>query len=69
MVHKDLRSGHTRSFLMVFVGTYAYLRNGGKISKNSYFKRDPAFEGDVLFYKLDGTLINGWRYRGGKIVS
>uniref|UniRef100_UPI00214DD8CB hypothetical protein n=1 Tax=Parapedobacter tibetensis TaxID=2972951 RepID=UPI00214DD8CB len=69
VVHKDLRIGHTRSFLMVFVGTYAYLRNGGKISKNSYFNRDPDFEGDVLFYKLDGTLINGWRYRGGKIVS
>lgn len=69
VIHKDLKTGETRSFLMVFVGTYDYLKSGNNIAKNSYFKRDPNFEGDVMFYNLDGSLINGWRYRNKKIVA
>lgn len=69
VIHKNLRTGKTRSFLMVFVGTYDYLKSSNNIAKNSYFKRDPNFEGDVMFYNLDGSLINGWRYRNKKIVA
>lgn len=69
IIQKDMETGEMRSFISVFVGTYNYLKRTDRIHKNSYFKRDKDFEGDVNFYNLDGSLINGWRYRGGKIVA
>lgn len=69
IIQKDLETGEMRSFISVFLGTYDYLKGKDRIHKNSYFKRDKDFEGDVNFYNLDGSLINGWRYRKGKIVA
>lgn len=69
VIQKDLETGDMRTFITVFVGTYDYLKRSSRIHKNGYFKREKDFDGDVLFYQLDGSLINGWRYRNGSIVS
>lgn len=69
VIQKDLETGKVRSFITVFVGTLGYLQGSNRMQKNGYFKREKDFEGDVKFYNLDGSLINGWRYRGGKIVA
>lgn len=69
VIQKDLETGEMRTFIAVAVGTYDYLKRSKRIHKNSYLKREKDFEGDVLFYHLDGSLINGWRYRNGAIVS
>lgn len=65
----DRKTKKTRSFIMIFVGSYDYLRNTRSIGKNSYLYREPDFDGKVFFYALNGTLINGWKYMNGKIVS
>lgn len=65
----DKKKKSTRSFVMVFVGSYDYLYNKRTIGKNSYFYREPDFDGAVLFYELNGSLINGWKYAEGKIIA
>jgi hypothetical protein len=67
VVHKDLETGKIQNFIMLFIGSYDYLMNGGKIAKNSYLHRDPKFDGSVLFYEPGKGLINGWLYKNGKI--
>lgn len=54
---------------MIFVDSYDYLYNERTIGKNSYFYRQPDYDGSVLFYELNGTLINGWKYTKGKITA
>lgn len=39
------------------------------MGKNSYLYREPDFDGKVLFYELNGTFINGWKYTNGKITG
>ena len=39
------------------------------MSRNSYLYREKDFDGKVLFFKLNGSMINGWKYRDGKIVG
>lgn len=65
----DKKKKSTRSFVMIFVGSYDYLYNKRTIGKNSYFYREPDFDGSVLFYELNGSLINGWKYAKGKIIA
>ena len=66
---KDLKTGHVRSFISVFVGSYDYLKKTKRMSRNSYLYREKDFDGKVLFFKLNGSMINGWKYRDGKIVG
>lgn len=54
---------------MIFVGSYKYLQKTRNMGKNSYLYREPDFDGKVLFYELNGTFINGWKYTNGKITG
>lgn len=63
------KTKETKSFIMVFIGTYEYLKNTRTIGKNNYLYRQPDFSGSVLFYEINGTFINGWRYSEGKIIA
>lgn len=65
----DKKTKKTRSFAMVFVGSYEYLRTNHPIERNSYLYREPDFDGTVFFYNLNGTFSNGWKYSNGKIVG
>ena len=69
VIMKDLKTGHVRSFISVFVGSYDYLKKTKRMSRNSYLYREKDFDGKVLFFKLNGSMINGWKYRDGKIVG
>lgn len=69
VVERDKKTGRTRSFMMVFVGSYNYLKDTRTMGKNSYLYREPDFDGMVLFYELNGTLVNGWKYTNGKITG
>ncbi len=69
VVLKDLVTGDIRSFIMVFVGSYSYLKNTENIGRNTYLYREPDYEGDVLFFEPNGEFINGWAYKNGKIVA
>ena len=65
----DKKTQDTRSFFMIFVGSYKYLQKTRNMGKNSYLYREPDFDGKVLFYELNGTFINGWKYTNGKITG
>lgn len=69
VVLKDKVLGKTRSFIMIFIGSYDYLKDGGKMEQNNYLFREPDYDGLVYFYAINGKFINGWRYSDGKIVG
>ena len=69
VIERDKKTGRTRSFVMIFVGSYDYLKNTRSMGKNSYLYRQPDFDGMVLFYELNGSLVNGWKYTNGKITA
>lgn len=69
VIERDKKTGRTRSFVMIFVGSYDYLKNTHSMGKNSYLYRQPDFDGMVLFYELNGSLVNGWKYTNGKITA
>lgn len=65
----DKKTKKTSSFVMLFVGSYKYLQKVGAMGRNSYLYREPDYDGSVLFYDLNGTFCNGWKYVDGKIVA
>lgn len=69
VIEHDLNTGRTRGFVMVFVGSYAYLKKTKTMGMNTYLYREPDFDGSVLFYEINGSFVNGWRYKDGKIVA
>lgn len=69
VVIKNLKTGKVCNFIMIFVGTYDYLKTTRTLGKNSYLHRQPDFNGDVYFFKPGEGLVNGWRYRNGKITA
>ena len=68
VILKNLETGQVRSFVSIFVGSYKYLKKK-RIKRNTYLYRDKKFDGRVMFFKLNGSMINGWKYRDGKIVG
>lgn len=69
VVIKNLKTGEICNFIMIFVGSYDYLMKSNTLLKNSYLHREPDFDGSVYFYKSGQRLVNGWRYKAGKIVA
>lgn len=69
VVLKDKKTGRTRSFVMIFVGSYEYLQKSQTMEKNTYLYREPDFDGSVHFYQINGGFLNGWKYRNGRIIA
>ena len=69
VIRKDLKTGEIRSFITVFVGSLEYMKKSKRMGRNSYLYRETNFDGKVLFFEPNGGLINGWKYRNGKIVA
>src|ERR1700740_728563 len=56
-------------YAMTIMADSSYLKgNYNKVYQNSYFKMDTSFTGAVLFNRMDGTFVNGWRYQNGKVT-
>lgn len=67
---KDLKTGEISNYLMFIIGNYDYLmKKDNKISNNNYLYREPEFDGNVFFFKPDGSFVNGWKYVKGKITE
>lgn len=69
VIRKDLKTGEIRSFIAIFVGSLDYMKKSKKMGRNSYLYRESDFDGKVLFFEPNGGLINGWKYRNGKIIG
>jgi hypothetical protein len=56
-------------YVMTILADTSYLKGDySKLAKNTYQKLDTNFTGAVFFNKMDGTFVNGWRYRDGVII-
>lgn len=69
VILQDKKTKKNRSFIMTFIGSYEYLQRTRTFNKNSYLYREPDFDGAVMFYELNGSFINGWKYSNGRIVA
>ncbi len=69
VVMKNLETKEIDHFIMIFVGSYDYLKNTKTIGKNTYLKKEKDFDGNLLFFSTDYGFINGWRYENGKITG
>ena len=70
VIRKNLETGKTESFVMIFVASLKYATEHYKdMGKLSYFKRPADYDGMVLFFELEKGFVNGWRYEEGKITK
>lgn len=59
-----------RGFLMTIIPSKYYVQTyGNRIKRNTYLYRDKYLSGYVLFHRLNGKLMNGWKYENGKVVG
>jgi hypothetical protein len=63
LILKDQRNGKMRSALMHIVTD-----NGELDTASTYGKIGANFSGYIFFTKLDGSFINGYEYKNGKII-
>ncbi|SBW02060.1 hypothetical protein [uncultured Dysgonomonas sp.] len=70
VVLRNKETGETFSFIMAVVPELDYmLRKGDELDKATYLSPNSDLDGYVFFYTLDGELINGWLYKGGKVTG
>ncbi len=72
VIHTDLKTGKTISFVMFFVGSYDYQKKQKvtkTLFKNNYFHREKDFTGQVLYFDLGKGFAGGWEYLDGKVVG
>jgi hypothetical protein len=56
-------------YAMTILADTSYLKGDySKLANNTYQKMDKDFTGSVFFNQMDGTVVNGWRYKNGTIV-
>jgi hypothetical protein len=57
-------------YAMTILADSSYLKGDySKLQNNTYQKKDKDFTGRVYFNRMDGSLVNGWRYINGKITA
>ncbi|WP_458409073.1 hypothetical protein [Bacteroides congonensis] len=69
IVRKNLKTGEVYNFVMIIRGSYEYLMKTNRLGKNNYFHREPDFSGDIYFYEVGQSLMSGYRYKSGEVIS
>ena len=60
----------TIGFIMTVIPSKEYIDNhADRIRFITYLRREPGFEGLIVFHHLDGRFANGWLYENGKITQ
>ncbi|MDD4415131.1 MAG: hypothetical protein PHR14_11430, partial [Oscillospiraceae bacterium] len=63
------RTGKQKGFFMTIIPSRYYVKTYNKrIRRNTYLRRDKYLGGYVLFHNFEGAFVNGWEYKGGKII-
>jgi len=67
----DKHTGEQYGFLMAIIPDLEFLESSGfrPFRQMSYLERDKDFGGQVLYYSLDGSFINGWVYKQGEVIA
>lgn len=64
------KTNEERAFYMTVVPTASFVEKYNKrIRSVTYLKRDKDLNAYILYHELDGTFINGWEYKQGKITN
>ena len=64
------KTNEERAFYMTVVPTADFVEKYNKrIRSVTYLKRDKDLSAYILYHELDGTFINGWEYKQGKITN
>ena len=70
VIARNKETGKTVSFIMAILPKLDYLRRkGDTINDNLYLSRTSDLSGAVLFFAIDGRLVNGWIYEDGIIAG
>lgn len=70
VVMRNKEDGKTYSFMMAVLPDLGYmLKKGESIDENKYLTRDSDLSGLVFYYNIDGSFVNGWVYKDGKITG
>ena len=63
------QTGKQKGFFMTIIPSRYYVKTYNKrIRRNTYLNRDKYLGGYVLFHNFEGQFVNGWEYKGGKII-
>lgn len=70
VIRTDLNTGETVGFFMVILPSAGYLEatKFKPFYRMTYINRDEKFDGEILYYELDGQFANGWCYFDGEII-
>lgn len=69
VIKVDEKKRDTVGFFMTIIPSVDYmLETKFNPFNNTYFHRDRAFSGYIIFHELDGRLANGWKYFNGMIT-
>jgi hypothetical protein len=64
------KSGAFYLYAMTILADSAYLKGDySKVKNNTYRNRDKDFTGEVFYNRMDGSLVNGWKYTNGLITG
>lgn len=64
------KTNEERAFFMTVVPTADFVQKYNKrIRGVTYLKRDKDLNAYILYHELDGTFINGWEYKHGRITA
>lgn len=70
VVMQNSENGKAYTFIMQIIPDLDYLQKGHeKVADNRFMERESGLDGFVMFYMVDGTFLNGWRYKEGRITG
>jgi hypothetical protein len=70
VVMRNRETGLDYSFIMLVMPELDYMvRKGATIHENKYLTRESDLDGYVYFLAPDGSFVNAWKYKEGKIVG
>jgi len=64
------KNGTFYLYAMTILADSTYLKGDyDKVKRNTYRNRDADFTGEVFYNRMDGSLVNGWKYTNGLITG
>lgn len=66
----DKKTGVTEGFIMNIVPSLEFMekKESELFRRLTYTERDEEFTGYILYYELDGSFANGWKYEDGAVT-
>ena len=69
VIQKQEELNIIRGFMMTVIPDEEYISLGNDLRDISYHNINENYSGLILYYNMDGSLNNGWKYLDGQLVS